>query len=954
MFRHLVSHDRMATRSINRPERLPTFTPAVLGLTIALLGIAALAGVSPLLLLAPICFASCTLSRHSIAVAAGWLGVLLLTSFVMPRFVVSSMADPASRAISAVGVVALLSPWIRQWLLRQEWERVTLSTLASLTQSERATSPEQSLASALRIVHDVVNADAAVVLRQLDDVTAEALICLPETVLPTRLVAPTLFEEAMTRNCSCYYPNYATATKAAPLLLAQGVKSAIVLPLKQPGNVRGAMLLLWQRPTQFSSNLKYYIESLQQGLSNLLRFQDLTLHLEKLQARFIAILETIPQGVVFIDEGGEQGWLNQTAATQLGLPQGLVEPIAIAQAMTALRQRSNHSEELAQQAAQFFSQPHVEIRNWQWHFSQPPQVLSLSSTPVHSRHLPGRLWVLTDITEQKQAEVALRQSEERFQLIVRATNDAVWDWDMLSDRVWWNEGMTTLFGYSQDEIGTTAAWWHDHIHPDDRDRVMSAIQTALEQNGQSWSADYRFCCSDGTYAYVFDRGYVVHAADGKPIRMLGGMTDVSDRIRAQDELERQNRRAQLFAEVTLKIRQSLQVEEVLQTTVAEVQKILSADRVLVYRLWPDGTGSSIAEAVLPELPSVVGHVFPEEVFPAEMRQLYFQGRIGSVANVENDQDIAPCLVEYLQQFHVKAKLVVPIIAKEELWGLLVAHQCYQSRQWTDYEAELLKQLANQIGIALTQAQLLERETQQRQELARSNTELQQFAYIASHDLQEPLRMVTSYLQLLERRYKGKLDDSADDFIAFAVDGATRMKVLINDLLTYSRVGTHGKSFERTDCTMVVRRAMANLQIAIEESKAIITYSTLPTVQGDAVQLTQLFQNLISNAIKFHNEVPPVIKIQAELQAQEWLFSVQDNGIGIEPQYAEQIFVIFQRLHRRTDYTGTGIGLAVCKKIVERHGGRIWVQSELGQGATFYFTLPILGDSYHEREYEPSH
>lgn len=432
------------------------------------------------------------------------------------------------------------------------------------------------------------------------------------------------------------------------------------------------------------------------------------------------------------------------------------------------------------------------------------------------------------------------------------------------------------------------------------------------------------------------------------------MTNVNDRKQAQEELERQNQRAQLFAEVTLKIRQSLQVEEILQTTVTEVQKIFNADRVLVYRLWPDGTGSGIAEAVLPELPSVVGHVFPEEVFPQEMRQLYFQGRIGSVSDVENDKEIAPCLVEYLHQFHVKAKLVVPIIAKEELWGLLVAHQCYQPRQWTGYETELLKQLADQIGIALTQAQLLEQETRQRQELARSNTELQQFAYIASHDLQEPLRMVTSYLQLLERRYKGKLDNSADDFIAFAVDGATRMKALINDLLTYSRVGTHGKSFERTDCTTVVKRAIANLKIAIDESEATVIYAPLPEVQGDAIQLTQLFQNLISNAIKFHSEAPPVIQIRAELQAQEWLFSVQDNGIGIEPEYAEQIFVIFQRLHRRTDYTGTGIGLAVCKKIVERHGGRIWVQSELGQGATFYFTLPSLGDLYHEPECEPSY
>lgn len=953
MFRHLVPQDRFAARSLRSPERLPTFTPVVLWVTVTALGMVALADVNPVLLLAPVCCASCTLARRSIGVAAAWLGVLLLGLFVTP-FVLPNAAALSLRQISVVGIVALLSPLVRQWLLRQEWEMVTLNTLATLTQEEEALNPEQSIANALLMVRHVADADAAIVLRQLDTVTAEALICLPETALPTRLTTPTLFEEAIAQNRCCYYPDYATVPNAVPLLLAQGVQSAIVLPLQQPDNVRGAMLLLWQEPTRFSPFLKRYIESLQRGLSNLLRFQDLTLHLEKLQARLVSILETIPQGVVFIDESGEQGWLNQTAALQLGLPQGFVEPIAIAQAMTALRQRASNSQELTSQAAQFFSQPQVEIRDWQWHFSQPPQVLSVSSTPVHSRHVPGRLWVLTDITEQKQAEAALRQSEERFQLIVRATNDAVWDWDILSDRVWWNEGITALFGYSPEETGTTAAWWHDHIHPDDRSRIISKIQAVITKNGHFWSDEYRFRRIDGTYAYVFDRGYVVHGADGKPIRMVGGMTNVSDRKQAQAELERQNQRAQLFAEVTLKIRQSLQVEEILQTTVTEVQKILNADRVLVYRLWPDGTGSAIAEAVPPELPSVVGYVFPEEVFPGEVQQLYFQGRIGSVSDVENDKEMAPCLVDYLRQFNVKAKLVVPILAKEDLWGLLVAHQCYQPRQWTDYETELLKQLADQIGIALTQAQLLEQETRQRQELARSNTELQQFAYIASHDLQEPLRMVTSYLQLLERRYKGRLDASADDFIAFAVDGATRMKALINDLLTYSRVGTHGKSFERTNCTTVVKRAIANLKIAIEESQATITYDPLPEVLGDAIQLTQLFQNLISNAIKFHSEAPPVIQIRAELQAREWLFSVQDNGIGIEPQYAEQIFVIFQRLHRRTDYSGTGIGLAVCKKIVERHGGRIWVQSELGQGATFYFTLPSLGEPHHDPECGPSH
>jgi PAS domain S-box-containing protein len=226
------------------------------------------------------------------------------------------------------------------------------------------------------------------------------------------------------------------------------------------------------------------------------------------------------------------------------------------------------------------------------------------------------------------------------------------------------------------------------------------------------------------------------------------------------------------------------------------------------------------------------------------------------------------------------------------------------------------------------------------ELKHSNEELQQFAYVSSHDLQEPLRMVASYTQLLAKRYKGRLDSDADEFIAFAVDGCNRMQGLIHDLLAYSRAGTNGKAFCEVSAEDALQGALTNLRITIKQSGAVVSHDSLPAIKTDETQLTQVFQNLVGNAIKYRSAELPRVHISATTNGDnEWIFSVRDNGLGIDPQYFERIFILFQRLHGRTEFEGTGIGLAICKKVVERLGGRIWVESQPEKGSTFYFALP---------------
>ncbi len=440
--------------------------------------------------------------------------------------------------------------------------------------------------------------------------------------------------------------------------------------------------------------------------------------------------------------------------------------------------------------------------------------------------------------------------------------------------------------------------------------------------------------------------------------------------------------SEILANIALRIRQSLNLTKILNTTAAEMLQWLEADRVIIYHFNDDWSGIVEVEAVKNTQWSILGKTITDPCFKKSWLEPYRNGRIKAIEDIYSEE-VTPCHGEFLAEYQVKSNLVAPILLStntqdnslpsSKLWGLLIAHECSKTRQWQATEVDFIQQLATQVAIAIQQAILFEQlqqtnqalekskgELEERvrertkeikqvnqsllqlnQDLSRSNQELEQFAYVVSHDLREPLRMVISFTNLLSQRYSERLDSEADKIIGFAVDGATRMEELIGDLLTYSRIGSQKIDFKPVNCNDVLDQVLSNLQLVIKETQAQIQRDSLPSILGDKIQLVQLWQNLIANALKYHGEELPIVEIGATAELDRWLFWVKDNGIGIEPEYSDRIFQVFQRLHTRQEYPGTGTGLAICHKIIERHGGKIWVESELGQGCTFYFTLSFI-------------
>jgi PAS domain S-box-containing protein len=384
----------------------------------------------------------------------------------------------------------------------------------------------------------------------------------------------------------------------------------------------------------------------------------------------------------------------------------------------------------------------------------------------------GLVIYFKDITEKKYTQENIRLTKERYEMVAKATNDAIYEWDVVSSSCYWGEGYETLFGHTRSSDKMAATSWVDNLHPDEKEALLARTYKAFENKETSMTRELQFRCADGGYKTVFDKLVILYDANEQPLKIVGAMQDITERKKNE-------------------------------TAIAELNK-----------------------------------------------------------------------------------------------------------------------------------QLNKRAT----ELVQSNDELERFAYVASHDLQEPLRMVGSFVQLLQKKYGHQLDETANQYIDFAVDGADRMKKLILDLLEYSRVGTNKDVMTNVDLSEIVLTIMKDFSSKANGVEPIFRLALLPEIRANKMQVSQLLQNLVSNALKYNTSPIPEVEIGYKEKADSWQFFVKDNGIGIEQKFLHKVFIIFQRLHNKNQFSGTGIGLAICKKIVERHGGAIWIESEQGKGSTFYFTI----------------
>ncbi len=520
-----------------------------------------------------------------------------------------------------------------------------------------------------------------------------------------------------------------------------------------------------------------------------------------------------------------------------------------------------------------------------------------SSDPLFDSNgnFQGVVEVAHDITDRKKAEEALERSEKRFRDIAEYALEWIWEVDIRGKYTYVSPIVEKILGYKPQEV--LGKYFYDFFHPDDRDELKQAALEAFEEKKPFRNFLNRNVHKDGNIVWLLTTGLPITDDKGTLTGYRGTDTDITESKQAQEALKESER----FAYSTI---DSLSAHIAVLDTNGKI--------IAVNQAW-----CHFADANPPVPPHYgvgLNYLSLSETAPGE--------------SGEEGPDFAQAIREVIRGERESFSMEYPCHSSEEQrWfigritpfltgGVVVAHENITDRKKTEA----------QINRALL-------------ELERSNQELERFAYIASHDLKEPLRTISGFASLLQARYKDKLDGTADEFIDFIMSGTSRMGQLIDDLLAYSRITAGTEKFESVDLNKILVRSISNLTVVIESTKAKITHDPLPTLIARDIQMEQLFQNLISNGIKFHGESPPHVHISSQKSKRKWVISFQDNGIGISDEDRPKIFEMFYRLHGRSDYSGTGIGLAICRKIVEMHEGEIWVESRPGKGSVFYFSIP---------------
>jgi PAS domain S-box-containing protein len=631
-----------------------------------------------------------------------------------------------------------------------------------------------------------------------------------------------------------------------------------------------------------------------------------------------------------------------------------------------------------------------------------------------------------DISDRIKSEKALKESNTRYEFVSKATSDIIWDWNIETNTIRWGEGFKTIFNYNSNQLIGSTNTWTEHLHPDDRERVMKGITSAIEGNETNWTDEYRYQKADGTYAFVLDKGFIIRNDKGKAIQIVGAMQDITETKKLKDLLDKSNKLSKIgsweidvvkgsvyWSDITKEIREAdLDFDPDLSTgmnyfkegnsretifkivqeciengtpwdeelqiitqkgnlkwirTIGEAE-IVNGKCIKVYGSFQDIDERKKAEKDIllsNERYTIVSRATNDSIWDWDLLKNEVVRPDKTLENLLGHQEISPQEVDDFWKIHVHPEDWKRITEQrnilfrnpmENYWegeyrflkndgqyayiydrGYIIRDDNGKAIRMIGASRDITKLKENEVQLKALNEQLQKRA----KELAISNAELEQFAYIASHDLQEPLRMVTSFLTQIEKKYGNIIDDKGKQYIHFAVDGAKRMRQIILDLLEFSRIGRAEDRKEEVDLNELINDIISLHRKQIQEKKAVIKLGKLPTLKTSKTPMRQVFQNLINNSLKYNISTAgtvPEIAISAKSTKSHWLFSVKDNGIGIDPQYFEKIFIIFQRLHNKDEFSGTGIGLAITKKIIESLGGKIWVESEEGKGSTFYFTI----------------